>query len=374
MPAQPMPLLFTPLVWRGARLRNRIIVAPMCQYLAEEGVPGPWHLAHHGRLALSGAGLVIAEATAVMRDGRITHGCTGLWNDKQVAAWRAITDFHRSQGVLSAVQLNHAGGKGATQRPWEGNGPLPESGPDAFWPTLGPSPIPMREGWRAPRAATEAELDEIVAAFAAAARRAVAAGFDMVEIHGAHGYLLHEFVSPVMNQREDAYGGDAARRQRLPLRVAEAVRAAIPDGMPLLYRASLEDNLPGGLKLEESLALMGALKERGVDAIDCSAGGIGLPVSLMQTKQPHGFQVHLAEAVKRATGLPSIAVGLITEPLLAEAILAEGRADAVALAREFIADASWPYRAARELGLERPAEVLPPSYAFYLNRRAAAQR
>ena len=365
--------MFTPLTLRGVTLRNRITVAPMCQYLAEEGVPNAWHRAHHGRFALGGVGLMIAEATAVLREGRITHGCAGIWNDEQVAAWREINALHRAHGVASGIQLNFAGGKGATQRPWEGNGPLPETGHEAFWETLGPSAIPMREGWRAPRAATDADLDRIVAGFAAAARRSVAAGFDLIELHGAHGYLLHAFLSPITNQRSDAYGGDAAGRMKLPLRVTEAVRAVIPDSMPLIWRASLADNMPGGLTLEDSIPVMRALKARGVDMIDCSAGGIGLPVSLSQVPQTHGFQVPLAAAVKREVGIPTMAVGLITDPVLAEQILVEGHADAIALAREFIADPAWPYRAARALGVAKPADILPPSYAFYLNRRAATQ-
>jgi len=367
------PLMFTPLTLRGLTLRNRIAVAPMCQYLAEEGVPNAWHRAHHGRFSLGGVGLMIAEASAVLRDGRITHGCAGIWNDEQVAAWRDINALHHAHGVASGIQLNYAGGKGATQRPWEGNGPLPESGAEAFWETIGPSAIPMREGWRAPREATLSDLDAIVEGFAAAAQRSVRAGFDLIELHGAHGYLLHAFLSPITNQRSDAHGGDAAGRMKLPLRVAEAVRAVIPDDMPLLWRASLEDNLPGGLTLADSMPVMRALKARGVDMVDCSAGGIGLPVSMSQVPQTHGFQAPLAAKVKREVGIPTMAVGLITDPVLAEQIIAEGQADAVALAREFIADPAWSYRAARALGVAKPADILPPSYAFYLNRRAAAQ-
>jgi 2,4-dienoyl-CoA reductase-like NADH-dependent reductase (Old Yellow Enzyme family) len=367
------PKLFEPLSLRDVTLRNRVVVAPMCQYYATEGIPDAWHRGHHARFALGGVGMVIAEATGVTRDGRISPGCTGLWNDAQVAAWREITSFHRAHGVVSAIQLNHAGAKGATERPWDGNGALAADGPEPFWETIGPSAIPMRQGWRAPREATVAELDEVVQAFAAAAARAVRAGFDAIELHGAHGYLLHAFLSPISNRRTDSYGGDAAGRMRLSLRVAEAVRAAIPPGMPLLWRSSLQDNAPDGLTLADTLPLVRELKPRGVDMVDCSAGGIGAPVSLMVNRQEHGFQVPLAEAVKRDCGMPSMAVGLITEPVLAEAILAEGRADCVALAREMIADPNWAYRAARELGLAAPASVLPRSYAFYLDRRAAAQ-
>lgn len=372
-PTLPGPALFQPLTLRGVTLRNRIVVSPMCQYLAEEGRPGAWHMAHHARFALSGLGAAIVEATAVTRDGRITHGCTGLWDDAQIAPWAAVTQLYRDHGVVSGVQLNHAGGKGATARPWEGAGPLAEDGPEAAWTCIGPSAVPMRPGWRAPRQATEADMENVVAAFVAAARRAVRAGFDLIELHGAHGYLLHAFLSPLTNRREDAYGGDLPRRMRLPLMVAEAVRAVIPPEMPLLWRASLTDGVDGGLTLEESIVLARALKRRGVDLIDCSAGGISAPVSMLQQAVPHGFQVPLAEAVRREAGIPTMAVGLITDAVLAERIVAEGRADCVALARELIADPAWAYHAAITLGVADPEAVLPGPYAFYLRRRAQAQ-
>jgi 2,4-dienoyl-CoA reductase-like NADH-dependent reductase (Old Yellow Enzyme family) len=369
----PGPALFQPLRLRGVTLRNRIVVSPMCQYLAEAGRPGAWHMAHHARFALSGPGASIMEATAVTRDGRITHGCTGLWEDSQVVPWSAITQLYRDHGVVTGIQLNHAGGKGATARPWEGAGPLPEEGPEAAWACIGPSAVPMRPGWRPPRQATEAEIEDVVAAFVAASRRAVRAGFDLVELHGAHGYLLHAFLSPLTNRRDDAYGGDLARRMRLPLMVAEAVRAAIPPEMPLLWRASLTDTVEGGLTLEDSIVLARALKARGVDLVDCSAGGIAAPVSLLAQKVPHGFQVPLAEAVRREADLPTMAVGMITDAVLADRIVAEGRADCVALARELIADPAWAYHAAITLGVADPEAVLPQPYAFYLRRRAQAQ-
>lgn len=367
------PELFRPLALRGVTLRNRIVVSPMCQYLAEEGRPGAWHMAHHARFALSGVGAAIMEATAVTRDGRITHGCTGLWDDAQIAPWAAICDLYRGQGIVTAIQLSHAGGKGATARPWEGAGPLPEDGPEPAWDCIGPSAVPMRPGWRAPRPATEDEIAGVVDAFVAASRRAVAAGFDSIELHGAHGYLLHAFLSPLTNRREDAFGGDLAGRMRLPLMVAEAVRAAIPGTMPLLWRASVTDNMEGGLTLEESIVLARELKARGVDLIDCSAGGIAAPVSLLQQKVAHGFQVPLSQAIRREAGIATMAVGLITDPVQAEAIVAEGRADCVALARELIANPAWAYQAAIALGVADPEAVLPAPYGFYLRRRAAAQ-
>jgi 2,4-dienoyl-CoA reductase-like NADH-dependent reductase (Old Yellow Enzyme family) len=369
----PGPALFRPLTLRGVTLRNRIVVSPMCQYLAEEGQPRAWHMAHHARFALSGVGAAIVEATGVTRDGRITHGCTGLWDDSQIAPWAAVTQLYRDHGVVSGVQLNHAGGKGATARPWEGAGALPEEGPEAAWTCIGPSAVPMRPGWRTPRAASEADITEVIAGFVSASRRAVRAGFGLIELHGAHGYLLHAFLSPLSNRRDDAYGGNLAGRMRLPLQVAEAVRAAIPDTMPLLWRASLTDHTEGGLTLADSIVLARELKARGVDLIDCSAGGISAPVSMMQQMVPHGFQVPLAEAVKREAGIATMAVGMITDPVLADAIVAEGRADCVALARELIANPAWAYHAAVTLGVADPEAVLPGPYAFYLRRRVQAQ-
>jgi 2,4-dienoyl-CoA reductase-like NADH-dependent reductase (Old Yellow Enzyme family) len=365
-----IPALFRPFALRGVTLRNRIVVSPMCQYLAEEGLPGAWHLAHHARFALSGVGAAIVEATGVTRDGRISPGCTGIWNDTQAEAWGAICRLYRGQGVAVGIQLNHAGAKGATARPWDGAGPLPEG---EAWPTIAPSDVVMRPGWRAPRPATQDELRGLVEAFAAAARRAVRAGFDFVELHGAHGYLLHEFFSPVTNRRDDAYGGDLARRMRLLLDVAEAVRGAIPHDMPLFWRASVGDNMEGGITLADSVALAKELSARGVDLMDCSSGGINAAVSLSQQKLPHGHQVPLADAIRRDAVIATMAVGLITDPVQANAIVAGDRADLVALARALIADPAWAYHAAIALAHPDPEAVLPMPYAFYLRRRAQAQ-
>jgi 2,4-dienoyl-CoA reductase-like NADH-dependent reductase (Old Yellow Enzyme family) len=354
-------------------LRNRIVVSPMCQYLAVDGVAGGWHMAHHARFALGGVGACIVEATAISEQGRITHGCTGLYTDAQEAALGQIAALHAAQGVIPGIQISHAGGKGATQRPWEGAGPCPEAGPESAWETIGASETPIRTGFRPPRPARAEELAQVVEDFAKAARRAVRAGYRLIEIHGAHGYLIHQFLSPIVNQRTDSYGGAIEGRMKLALEVAEAVRACVPDDVIVAWRASVVDNLPGGLSLEDSIALCQALRERGVDLIDCSAGGIGAPVSLMQNRVEHGFQVPLAEAVGKATGLAAMAVGLITDPVKANAIVAEGRADLVALARELIADPNWAYRAAIALGHPNPEATLPAPYAFFLERRAQAQ-
>jgi 2,4-dienoyl-CoA reductase-like NADH-dependent reductase (Old Yellow Enzyme family) len=370
----PTPALFTPYRLRDVTWRNRVAVSPMCQYLAVEGVPNEWHVAHHARFALGGVGAAIIEATGIVRDGRITHGCTGLWNDEQVAAFKPITALYRAHGVKSGIQLGHSGGKGSTARPWEGAAPLTATTADPPWEIVAASAVPMRGGWPAPRPATIPEIEEIVAAFGAAAKRAVEAGFDMIEIHGAHGYLLHNFVSPATNHRSDAFGGTLEKRHRLPFLVAEEMRRVIPAGMPLIYRASLLDGIPeGGATMEDSIALCRGLKARGVDLIDCSSGGVAAPVSLMQQKMPHGYHVPLAERVKHEAGIDAMAVGLITDPVQANAYVAEGRCDAVALARELLADPNWPYHAAIALGHDAPESVLPMPYGFYLERRAQAQ-
>lgn len=365
--------LLQPFVIRSLSLRNRIVVSPMCQYAAVEGAPQDWHHAHYGRFALGGTGATFVEATAVTRDGRITHGCTGLWEDAQIAPMARIAALLKSQGGAAAIQIGHAGGKASTARPWEGAAPLADPSGDPPWETIGPSAVPIRPSWPAPRPASVAAIEEIIHAFGMAAQRAVKAGFDIVEIHGAHGYLIHSFVSPLTNRRDDAFGGTLEGRMRLPLLVAEEIRRVIPDGMPLFYRASCTDNMPGGIEITDTVALARELKARGVDLIDCSAGGIAAPVSLLQQRFDHGFQVPLAEAVRGGADIPVMAVGLITDPKAANAIVAEGRADLVAIARELIADPNWSYRAALALGDETPEALLPRSYAFYLERRAAAQ-
>jgi 2,4-dienoyl-CoA reductase-like NADH-dependent reductase (Old Yellow Enzyme family) len=373
MTDKDLPALFRPFTLRGVTLRNRIVVSPMCQYLAVEGVPQEWHLAHHARFALGGVGACIAEATAVTRDGRITHGCTGLWDDAQIEPWGRITALHKAHGVVPGVQIGHAGGKAATQRPWEGAGSLPEDGPEPMWEIIGPSAVKVRSTFRTPRPATTGEIADILHAFGQAARRAVRAGFEIVELHGAHGYLIHSFMSPITNQRTDAYGGSLEGRMRLALEAAREVRRNVPEGVVVAYRASVVDNQDGGLTVEDSVALAHALKTEGVDLIDCSAGGMQVAASLLPQKVEEAFQAPLAEAIRRGADIPTMAVGMITDPQAAERIITTGQADLVALGRELIADAAWPYRAAIALGHPKPEDVLPMQYGFYLERRAAAQ-
>lgn len=369
MTAGAGPRLFRPLRLRGLEIRNRIALSPMCQYRAVEGRIVDWHLHHHARFAMGGLGIGFVEATAVLRDGRITHGCTGLWEDGQVEGMRRIAETYRAYGAVPAIQLSHAGRKGSTRRPWDGADSIAAGDAEPPWETVAPSALPGRPGWHFPRALEASEIPGIVEAFAAAARRAREAGFQVAEIHGAHGYLIHAFFSPLSNTRDDAYGGDRNRRMRLALEVAEAVRAEWPADLPLFYRASVVDGGGEGISLEDTVELARALKARGVDLVDCSSGGILGTTTLGREHPGHGFQIPLARGVRKGAGVPTMAVGFITEPELAERALAEGSADLVAIARELMADPNWAYRAAKALGADRPHWVLPDAYAWYLERR-----
>lgn len=340
-----MSSLFEPLKLRGLTLANRILMAPMCQYqcVGRDGLPTDWHLVHYGARAVGGFGLLIAEATAVSPDGRITPWCCGLWNDAQVAAWRPIVEFCHRQGAAMAVQLQHAGRKGSIYREFEpgksGSVPIADGG----WATIAPSPIPF-PGLATPREASPEDLAKVVADFADAARRADAAGFDAVELHAAHGYLLFEFLSPLTNRRLDGYGGDLAGRARLLLEVTEAVRAVWPAEKPVLVRISATEWTEGGFSVTEATEVAGWLAERGVDLIDVSTGG-NVPVRIPSAP---GYQVQFAAAV-RAAGLPVSAVGQITEPVQAQEILDSDQADAISLGRVALREPSWPQRAAAEL-------------------------
>lgn len=364
------PSLFTPLAIRGVTLRNRIVLSPMCQYYAVDGAVTDWHLAHHGRFALGGLGAALVEATGVTPEGRSTYGCTGLYADSQIPGLARIASLYRSHGTLVGIQLTHSGRKASAARPWDGAGSLPLHGPEPGWQTVAPSAIPVREGWPTPRALTAEGIDQAVLAFQTAARRALAAGFDFVELHGAHGYLLHTFLSPISNIRTDEFGGNLANRMRFPIMVCRAIREIWPSNRPVFYRTSAIDNVEGGISIEDTIEFAKALSHVGVDVMDCSSGGISGSVAMANQSQLHaGFQVPLANAVRANSGMKTMAVGLIIEPALAERIVATGQADLVALARELIADPNWVYRAACELGLEDPYGVLPMSYGFYLRRR-----
>lgn len=342
-----MSSLFTPLRLRGVTFRNRIFVSPMCMYSAEDGVPNDWHLVHLGSRAVGGAALVIAEATGVSAEGRISPGDTGLWNDTQVQAFGRITDFVAARGAVPGIQLAHAGRKASTKVPWKGGGAL--SAGEGAWTTLAPSPVPFDAGDPAPREMSAADMDRVTDEFASAARRAVEAGFGVVEVHAAHGYLLHEFLSPLSNRRTDEYGGTLENRMRFPLRVARAVRQAFPADRPVFVRISATDWAEGGWDLPQSIELSKLLKKDGVDLVDCSSGGL---VPNAKVAVGPGYQVPFAEAIRREAGVPTAAVGMITTPRQAEEILRTGKADAIVMARAFLRDPYWPLHAAQELGAD----------------------
>jgi 2,4-dienoyl-CoA reductase-like NADH-dependent reductase (Old Yellow Enzyme family) len=342
--------LFSPLTLRDITMRNRVLVSPMCQYSSTDGHPSDWHLVHLGSFARGGAGLVMTEASAVTADGRISPFDAGIWTDEQAADYTRITDFVSGQGATPGIQLAHAGRKASTHRPWDrgserGDYVEREAG---GWQAVGPSPVGFGD-WPVPKELTIAEISEIVGAFAAAAVRADSTGFDVVEIHAAHGYLLHEFLSPLSNQRVDAYGGDFAGRTRFVLEVVDAVRSAWPERKPLSIRLSATDWVDGGWDLDQTLALSRLLGDRGVDVVDVSSGGNdprqSIPVG-------PGYQVPFARAVRDASGLPTIAVGEITSPHQAEQILVDGSADAVMLARQLLREPHWALHAAHQLGAE----------------------
>ncbi len=339
-----MSELFSTYDLRGLPVRNRVWVSPMCQYSAVGGVPNDWHLVHLGSLARGGAGLVFTEATAVVPEGRISPADTGIWNAEQQAAWGRIADFVHGQGAVAGMQLAHAGRKASSQPPWLGRGGVPDT--DGGWQPVAPSAVGF-PGLRDPRALDRDELAGVAAGFAAAARRALAAGFDVLEIHAAHGYLLHEFLSPLSNRRDDDYGGSFANRVRLLLEVVAAVRAAVPASTPVLVRLSATDWVDGGWTEDESVRLAGLLRDADVDLVDVSSGGNALadiPVG-------PGYQVPFARRIRAETGIATGAVGMITEPKQAEDIVADGSADVVLLARELLRNPHWPLRAAHVLGV-----------------------
>lgn len=342
-----MSALFSPLTLRGLTLPNRIGVSPMCQYSSVDGYANDWHLVHLGGLATGGAGLVLTEAAAVTADGRISPHDLGIWHDDHVPMLARIVSFMRAHGALVGIQLAHAGRKASTKRPWDGTGAIPpELG---GWTVRGPSDLAFSPEYPEPQALALSELPGIVDAFVAATRRALAAGFQVVEIHASHGYLLHAFMSPLSNQRTDAYGGSYDNRVRLTLEVAQAVRAAWPAELPLFVRLSATDWAAGGWTVDETVRLSAQLKTLGVDLIDCSSGGL-TPAQHI-TLGP-GYQVPFARRVRAEADVPTAAVGLITTPSQAEAIVADGDADLVLMARELLRNPRWPLEAAHALGAE----------------------
>ncbi len=349
--------LLSPLTLREVTLRNRIAMSPMCQYSAHEGFANDWHLVHLGSRAAGGAGLVMVEASAVTRDGRITPGDMGIWSDAHIEPLARIVRFVESQGAVPGIQIAHAGRKASCDVPWRGGRRLKEG--EGGWPVVAPSPVPFRAGEPAPVALDQAGIDGIVASFEAAAGRALEAGFKVVEIHAAHGYLLHEFLSPLANFRSDAYGGSLENRMRLPLRVAEAVRARVPHGLPVFMRISATDWVEGGWDIEQSIELARRAKERGIDLIDVSSGAL---VPDAKIPAGPGFQVPFAERIRREAKIMTAAVGMITEVAQADEIVIEGHADLVMIARELLRQPYFALRAQAEIGA-KPSWPIQYGYA-----------
>jgi 2,4-dienoyl-CoA reductase-like NADH-dependent reductase (Old Yellow Enzyme family) len=347
-------MLFTPLTLRGVSLRNRIMVSPMCQYSCEDGYATDWHLVHLGSRAVGGAGLVMVEATAVEARGRISPHDMGIWKDDHLAALQRIARFVDGQGAAAGIQLAHAGRKASVMAPWKGGGPVEESA--GGWTVVAPSAVPYAHGSPLPVALSRDGIAEVVEAFAAAARRAQEAGFRVVELHFAHGYLVHEFLSPLSNQRADSYGGSFENRTRLAREITRAVRARWPQSLPLLVRISCSDWAEGGWDIDQSVELARLLKADGVDLVDCSSGG---NIHSAKVDAGPGYLAPYAERIRREAGLPTASVGFITSAQQAEQIIRNGQADLVVLARQFLRDPYWPLHAAADL---REEVGWPPQY------------
>ncbi len=351
--------LFTPVELGGVTLPNRIVVSPMCQYSAVDGSAQPWHQVHYGMLSMSGAGLLCLEATHVEREGRITQGCLGLYSDANEAALKPIVEWARGwmPNVRLAIQVGHAGRKASAQRPWKGGGPLTQAdAPDLPWTTEAPSAVAYADGWHTPVELDAAGLKRIKQAFVKATRRAMRLGLDVVELHGAHGYLLNQFLSPLSNRRSDEYGGTAEKRRRFPLEVFEACRKAVPRDKALGMRLSCVEWVDGGITLEDSVETARQLKALGCDFIDASSGG---NAAAQKIPVGPGYQVEFSHRIRTEVGIKTWTVGIITEPEQAERIVAAGEADCTAHARAFLLDPRWGWNAARALGVEAPALPLP---------------
>jgi len=366
-------LLFSPLHLRGLELKNRVVISPMCQYSAVDGVATDWHLVHLGQFATGGAGLIFTEATAVEERGRITHGDLGLWRDDQGVALRRIAAFIKQNGAVPGIQLAHAGRKASIRPPWQGGASL--NATDAAqgfppWQAVAPSALAYDPSGSQPRALDTDEIPALVKAWRDAARRAREAGFEVLEVHAAHGYLLHQFLSATANRRTDAYGGTLAGRMRLLLEVVESVRAEWPADRPVFVRLSIADEADPGWCFEDVRTLVLELKERGVDVIDCSSGGIGKPGYAIRGRYIVGYQIGLAAQVRQATDMTCMAVGVIIHGRQAEEILQSGQADLVAVGREALVDPHWALHAAAELGIDDGFAAWPRQYGWWLDQRA----
>ena len=362
--------LFSSFKIKSKSFRNRIVLSPMCQYKAKDGVISDWHFQHYSRFAFSGLGAAFVEATGVSPEGRIGHGCTGIWSDSHIEGLSKIAKIFNEYNCLSGIQLAHAGRKASYLRPWDGASPITENDKvEPAWQTIGPSAIPINNSSPVPKEMTVEDINKVREDFKKAAQRADKAGFDIIEIHGAHGYLLHSFFSPLSNQRNDKYGGSFENRIRFALEIIADIKSVWPDNKPLFYRLSSIDAPGQGANLEDNIMLAKSLKSVGVDVIDCSSGGItGSPV-LTKSKIIPGFQVPYSEKIKKDAEISSMAVGAIISADQANEIISNKRADLVAMGRELLADTQWVYKAATYFNLENAKDYLPDSYSFYLSRR-----
>jgi 2,4-dienoyl-CoA reductase-like NADH-dependent reductase (Old Yellow Enzyme family) len=369
----PDPELLSPIALGGLTLKNRVVVSPMCQYSAIDGVVTDWHLVHLGRFAIGGASLVFVEATGVEARGRISPGDVGLWNDDQARALSRIADFLKANGAAAGIQLAHAGRKGSTRRPWDGGGELTAEDAakgEARWETIAPSAIRFADNYPLPKAMKTADMAEVIVAFREATLRALDAGFDVVEVHAAHGYLLHEFLSPLSNHRTDDYGGSLENRMRFPLEVVETVRAVWPQNKPLFLRLSSVDWVEGGLTIEDTVEVAKAAKALGADVVDCSSGG-NAPAQIPLSP---GYQVPFAEAVRKGAEVKTMAIGLILDPEMAQAVVAEGKADLVALARPALDDPNFALHAVAALTGQLDFSFAPTPAKSGLDRLAQGLR
>ncbi|WP_454915994.1 NADH:flavin oxidoreductase/NADH oxidase [Xanthobacter sediminis] len=366
--------LFEPLKIRGVELKNRIALSPMATYSAQEGYLLPFHHTHYGKFAMGGAGLVMIEQTSVVRGGRITNGDPGLWEDGQVEGMRRLVLHLKSFGARTAIQINHGGRKSGQQRAFRGNGPLTDcdlAAGEECWPAYAPSALPLAEGWPVPVAMTREHLEGTRAAFVAAARRALLAGFDIIELHMAHGYLLQNFLSPLANAREDEYGGSLENRMRFPLEVVRAVRAVMPDSTPLFVRISASDWMDGGWTLDDSVVFSALLKDAGVDLVDCSSGGnMRTGATNSNLSRGPGYQVPFADRIRREAGVPTAAVGMIRTPEFAEGILQRGQADLICIGRQMLFNPFWAHHAAEALGVDGDFSQWPAQYGWWLEKWA----
>ena len=360
-PVRDTPLLFTPIQLRSVLARNRIVSSPMCQYASDDGGPEEWQLVNFGRFAMGGCGIVFGEESAVEARGRKTHHCAGIYSDSHIPAYRRITDFIKSLGAVPAIQLGHCGRRASQHGPLKDRATLTEvDAQDNMqpWQGISPSPLPPTPGGAIPREMDASDIRATIVAWREAAQRSVDAGYDICEIHGAHGYLIHQFLSPLSNLRSDGYGGSLEGRMRYALEVVEAVRAVWPQDKPLFFRTSAVEGAGGVWGIEETLALTRELKLRGVDAVDCSSGGVGGDGPMPGVPRVPGFQAGYAREIRRDTGMPTVAVGMITDAHHAEAILRDGSADLIALARGLMDNPNWPLHAARELGYADPLSLV----------------